>query len=74
VAAADVVEAHHIKTIGIDWFTRTDTLIPPAGLFIPGAVVTGGMVIAAQGVTHEHGVTARLVQFSIGFVYQLVVR
>ena len=73
VAAAEVVQADDKELVGVDGFAGTDTAVPPARFTVIGAVITGSMVVAGQGVADQHGVARRGIQLAIGFEDQLVV-
>ena len=73
MAAAQVVQADHKKALCIDGLARANTFIPPTGSFVIVVVVAGGMMVAAQGVTHQYGVGTLGIQLTVSFVYQLIV-
>ena len=58
--------------IGIEGLPRTDADIPPAGLAIFHAVITGGMMISRQGMADQDGIGFVGIEFAIGLEYQVI--
>ena len=54
VAAANIIERHHKKFVGIYRFTGANIGVPPAGALVVHAVITGGVVMAGERVANQH--------------------
>ena len=74
MTATQIVQAHHEKAVGIDDLARADAGIPPAGALVILAVVSGGMVMAGQGMTDQHRIGGVVVEGTVGLVDQLIGR
>ena len=74
VAAAEVVNTNDEEAIGVDGFTRADHVVPPTGVFVLLAVITGDVMRAGKRVTDQDRVAFVGVELAIGFVHQFVVR
>ncbi len=73
VTATDIIRTDDKKTAGIEGFSRSDMIVPPTRPLIGHTVISGGVVVATEGVTNEDGVAAIGVQFPIGFHHQCVI-
>jgi hypothetical protein len=72
MAAANVVQANHEKSVGINGLTRAYTLIPPAGFLVIRAVIARCVVMAAQCVAYQYRIGVLVVELAIGFVNQVI--
>ena len=74
MAAAEIIQAYHKETVGIDHLTGADTGVPPARALVLHAVVARRMMVTGQGMTDQHRVGRVAVQGAVGFINQLVGR
>jgi len=72
LATAQIVQGNHEKLSGIKGLPRTDTDVPPAGFAIFQAVITGGMMVAGKGMTHQNGIAAIGVEGAVGLIDQII--
>jgi len=74
MAAAQVIEADNEKTLGVEWSSRANNVVPPTDVVGRIGVMAGNVVMAGQGVTNEDGVRFGGVERAVGLVDQIVGR
>ena len=72
--AAEVVQGDDVELARIDGLAGADAGVPPTRLRILRRVVASSVVVAGEGVAHQHGVALGGVQLAVGFVDQLEAR
>ena len=60
--------------IGVDGLAGADAGIPPTWLAVVFAVVSRGVVVAAERVADQHGIGFVRVQLTIGLDHQVIAR
>lgn len=68
LAAANTIRANDKESGGVDRFTGSNDIVPPASFTVAEAMDAGGMVIATEGMTNENGIRFVRIQFTVGFV------
>ncbi len=72
LAAAEVVDAHHKKAVGVDGLAGADGAFPPAGLAVIHAVVASGVLVARQRVANQNRIAAVSIALAVGFVGDVI--
>lgn len=65
---AEIIQADHKESVGIDGFARANVVIPPARFVIGHIMVASGMMMAGQRMTDQHCIAACCIQRAVGFV------
>ena len=72
MAATQIVQADNEKPVGIDGLAGANAAVPPSRLAVFLAVITGGMVVAAEGVTDQYRVGGIRIQLAVSLNHQIV--
>ena len=70
--AAQIIQAYNKKMIGINGFAGPDGDIPPAWFFVIHAVISGSVMITAQGMADQDGVGPVSIQLAVCFYHQVI--
>ena len=73
-ATAEIVDADHEETVGIERLARPDHVVPPADVRRIVGVVARHMMRCVQRVADQHSIVALAIQRAVGLVGELVLR
>ena len=74
MAAAKIVHADDKELVGVERFAGANDVIPPADVLRLVGVDSGDVMAAGEGMAYQHGIRARRVQRTVGFINEFKAR